>query len=613
MKHHQLDIITCTDTRYQCRDSVVPWYHRQIKRCLGPLARCFVTNCASNKVGGQMILINHLWGPRCGELRSDFSHLGLLVGLYLQLLEGKILLMSTYWPQKSSAAQPELSGKLWDLTSHYLTEIGNTKTPLQYVQDLSTLWSFNHRKKDPLNTAILMGDFNSGWHTKQGCHRYLVPWAEGNHWANPGMDLLKPEDEDVWTHWEEQGQKPVSTIDHILVSPSSPLEMTGFGTAHGPFWADVSDHRPVMAWFSSPHLRINANMNHKARNGPVKIVRSELSTAPAILASFIKTMNELVLPANPAALSVEAAGQFLLELALHSVKAVPKKGRHNKISRSSYKDGWSPQLVALKAQLRTLLAIRGHLKGHRHYSRWRNPDEIHAGVLELTNTWESLIAAMPWPDKRVDPFVWSIGQSPSTLRTADDLGSTAYAIRVGHDLKLLRRALSGRKRTELRLSSVYYMRVVEQARQEGQLRKVINTVVGSSKEHVPITAVDLRPSNATAATQGTDVTREEVHVMLSEVFEEVHVAPAPSPTSALHDGTLTWAEAQSWEKFKAAFPTLAIKGIPLRTFWEALISPLAELPRHGILRRHFPPLRPGKRSKPLLTGNRARRQGDPLV
>ena len=188
-------------------------------------------------------------------------------------------------------------------------------------------------------------------------------------------------------------------------------------------------------------------MNHKTRNGPVQMVKSELSSAPNVVADFTAAMAKFTLPVDPSSYSPEAAGQFLLELALHSVISVPKKGRSHKISRSSYKDGWSPQLVALKAQMRTLLAIRGHLLGHRHYDRWTSPKVIQSGVLELTKSWETLIAAMPWPDKRVDPFVWSIGQSPGMLNTATDLGSPTYLSRLNTDLNLLRRALSGRKRT----------------------------------------------------------------------------------------------------------------------------------------------------------------------
>ena len=229
--------------------------------------------------------------------------------------------------------------------------------------------------------------------------------------------------------------------------------------------------------------------------------------------------------------------------------------------------------MALKAQMRTLLAIRGHLLGHRHYDRWTSPKVIQSGVLELTKKGETLIAAMPWPDKRVDPFVWSIGQSPGMLNTATDLGSPTYLSRLNTDLNLLRRALSGRKRTEYRLNSAFQMRLVEQGRQEGKLRKVISTVLGSSHEHPPLSSVDLRPTTATVMTQGTDVTEDEVHLLLTSACSKVHDSLPHSSTSALHDGTLSWEDAQSWEKFQAAFPTLVIPGVPLYTFWKALTHP----------------------------------------
>ena len=43
--------------------------------------------------------------------------------------------------------------------------------------------------------------------------------------------------------------------------------------------------------------------------------------------------------------------------------------------------------------------------------------------------------------------------------------------------------------------------------------------------------------------------------------------PARQP---LHQGALTWEEAQDWDTFRAAFPTLHADHIPLRTFWLGL-------------------------------------------
>jgi len=106
MSKIQLDVLLLLDTRHRSRDIVQ--ISDTCKSALGHHSRVFFSPPLPQALpGGQITIVNHLWGRRVTDCTYDTSGLGLLSFLRLQSLEGSLLFMGTYWPSPSAPDDPE--------------------------------------------------------------------------------------------------------------------------------------------------------------------------------------------------------------------------------------------------------------------------------------------------------------------------------------------------------------------------------------------------------------------------------------------------------------------------------------------------------------------------
>ena len=120
-----------------------------------------------------------------------------------------------------------------------------------------------------------------------------------------------------------------------------------------------------MASFTGAELRRHTHPCHGPKALPYSLSRTELSGTERDKAKFQSTLQEGIVlklsqegvPPDP-----ETAGDWLHRIADASVGAVPAQPLAP-LQRCGIRDGWSPQLIARKAQLICLHKIWQHLKG----------------------------------------------------------------------------------------------------------------------------------------------------------------------------------------------------------------------------------------------------------
>ena len=122
---------------------------------------------------------------------------------------------------------------------------------------------------------------------------------------------------------------------------------------YGQYWHALSDHRPILSYYSGAGLQRYTRMKHGPARLPAQLNRIVLKGLVDHKKRFRDAM--LVLVADlPAHLGPVEAGDRLLHLSQGTIKGVPDPPLY-RLLRSPFKDGWSPQLVAAKAQLGMLV------------------------------------------------------------------------------------------------------------------------------------------------------------------------------------------------------------------------------------------------------------------
>ena len=372
MGEYQIDILCCQDTRVPQEELYM--YSDQVTSRLGAQAKCFVEPGQAEegkrcKVGGQMIIVSHLWGGKCSYHAPDPTKHGVIASITIDLEDAtKLMVISTYWPVKAMEWD-QRPGRLWNRLKHHIQLIGKHMTPLEYIQSEIELMATAHMGNGGKggNSALLCGDMNASWFNKRASH-VVKEWAEVGQWANTFTQFPQASGR-VRTYWHNP-VKPTSWIDQILWHTSSSFQCTGGGVMYGPFWITVSDHRPIYGCFTGPGLRRYSHMKHGPTKMPVQLKRIALSKFNDNKAKFKLAMTEMLhtIPGHTGALE---AGDVLQIISRKTVEAVPGKP-DKKLRRKTFKDCWSPYSIAGKTHLKAVVAIRRHLLGTKNTHRWRD-------------------------------------------------------------------------------------------------------------------------------------------------------------------------------------------------------------------------------------------------
>ena len=252
MFHLKIDVFVLTDTRH--RESSSKHYTTRVKELLGIHTRCIHSPIAPHKtskgfqssVGGQLIIISHTWAGAFTDSFSDPSGLGLVSGVRLSTGAGSLLVMGTYWPFPSTKDNSREQQGLWASASRFLLRKKIKKNPKEYIQDLLCRFSDRHISKSATNITIVCGDLNHRW--DNGKYQFQ-DWATSNNWSCPSIAHSSSSNTPIFTYTTKG--EGCSWIDHHLIAPASSEHLVRYTTSSdGPFWDEVTDHRPILIHLS---------------------------------------------------------------------------------------------------------------------------------------------------------------------------------------------------------------------------------------------------------------------------------------------------------------------------------------------------------------------------
>ena len=170
--------------------------------------------------------------------------------------------------------------------------------------------------------------------------------------------------------------------------------LQGIQTADGPLLSQLSEHRPIQASFlimggpkgkSSKHYKTS-----KWERKPLTVDLKNTKEVELIHAHLTQWLQDN--PSDPTRTQV-GAGEYLLSLNKAAVAAIVNvKHGGNAYRRKNwkgYKDGWSPTMISIKAQLTALQTMMRHLtgRGDKSLTRWMTLDQASIDIKRITDQW----------------------------------------------------------------------------------------------------------------------------------------------------------------------------------------------------------------------------------
>jgi len=111
-------------------------------------------------------------------------------------------------------------------------------------------------------------------------------------------------------------------------------------------------------------------------------------------------------------------------------------------------------MASLKAQMSMLHRIQTNVGTGKlgTKGKWNTPGKREAGIIQATTTQENQVKALRWPKARgkpsINPKVWTFGTSVGDWRSLNFAHPQSIRQRCIVDLRIIKRAAPGRKRTE---------------------------------------------------------------------------------------------------------------------------------------------------------------------
>ena len=490
MQHTTLDVLVLVDVR--CSHRQLKFLAKTARDCMGlgswthasPARNLTGTEGARRHemVGGQLILITPRWGGAVRAAHADPTGLGILTEVTLGATGGDIQLLGTYFPCPTTAGTG-LSNKLWDKTQAWLNVQGIHKSPQTYLQDTIQGRVLRHLGRGATsspprrNIALVGGDFNSTWEGHHGPLRGLGGWAAQSSLLSPIAALDPPEP----LHSYYMGGAPKSLIDHILLTQPCQGRILRAGLYDGSFFGSLTDHRPIVLglklWATAgPTFTTNHTLQRPAVRGP------ELDLMNPELIRDYQAYLLTTLPPEPP--QGHTASDALLHLSQASAAwTATRLARHRPPTRKrTHFNGWSPEAMALKANLSAVIQIQGNLRGYRGHSHWRRQDDMDRDLPGILQQWREVVTRLRWPSPE-DPhrIMDCSGMGPTGWST-----TTLLAIQHPHRcaalITKLKRVLHGRQRTLLRQRISSHTAHLETLRITGRIGRVIKSTLQEDVE-----------------------------------------------------------------------------------------------------------------------------------
>ena len=359
----------------------------------------------------------------------------------------------------------ELSPSLWGYIRRCLKTLQDSDTYLGLV--------IGHMTKQHRAT-IVVGDLNSSRSpTGGGAHRNLLTWMED---ALLSSGLTLDEEAESSTRWSGQSN-PTGHIDHILFTPGHGVTHRFTQIHEDSLWFGTTDHRPVIAAFQLPHGRPEGHPTLPMIY-PKDLNLGDDDEIERYVVELRSRWVALELPTADA--TPDEVSAILLNMShilYSSTEAVVGKARPQ---TATYKDGWSPQLLAYKAHLTALTEIRRHLLGEKHRHKWEAA-HIASGIRQQIDRWVSTVTGLHWQDlKEMHQFLDVFpDHGPAFWRTTSTDNPNDLAEICSRDCARILTKLHGRQRSEMRSSISAATAQRERLLQEGKIGRAIKSILGT--------------------------------------------------------------------------------------------------------------------------------------
>ncbi len=196
----------------------------------------------------------------------------------------------------------------------------------------------------------MMGDFN-----KPLCK--MQDWLDTTNFDSLGEELIHAKNGSTFASFNGTSTTKPSLIDHILLQSNSPFQLTSIGGTMHPRISDVTDHNVIWAglqWPETPPLLRKYTQSTRITNNP------DLPTDKATIQLFKDKLdsiveNERILYPDIDQMLPYQAGCIqarLVQMSVEQAKLLSPKRIIRRIGKgSSFKNGYSPQFLVLKASL----------------------------------------------------------------------------------------------------------------------------------------------------------------------------------------------------------------------------------------------------------------------
>jgi hypothetical protein len=323
-----------------------------------------------------------------------------------------------------------------------------------------------------------MGDFNKP-------HSRLSDWAELNDLSSLSDHLLIPKANGVvFASWNGNGKAAPSLIDHIFLSMSKWFKITSIGGTMHPLLANVTDHNIVWIGLFWPDTPPPIMPKHSQS---VRITNYlDLPVDPKMLEKFSIALDSIVEDITWTQIPIEAltpteAGRIQSRVVRASVeqarllsprRVIQKPGR-----RRTFKDGFSPDYLMLKASLHAHIDIR-RLLWIRHKKRYQQ--DVEYDLTQILHIWDEkrkqlYTESIPHPLRRL--FPWG--------RIAEDFRDQDLSTKIYH----IRSQMHGRQRKKLRIAMSDRIKDMETLLTTRKLKTLIQRLIPTSSEPINFNAL----------------------------------------------------------------------------------------------------------------------------
>ena len=161
-------------------------------------------------------------------------------------------------------------------------------------------------------------------------------------------------------------------------------------------------------------------------------------------------------------------------------------------SKKYAKNGWSPEVRALCAQLQCMIEIRRQMCGFHGRKKWTGEEAVRDGVEKHLNKWIRVVDSLKWASSEAKQAVLGITGKPPDFLMDPHVNLVDL---VEHEIPKLLKKMPGRLRTAKYREISEHTRLRDQRVKEGKIGQAIRSLVGKPPMFFDTSAMRTSPDH----------------------------------------------------------------------------------------------------------------------